>query len=198
MPHITLPDGLPGITGPLAFRPETAKPMRALAEFLLRGPNTLSSADREIIATYTSSQNDCHFCQTSHGAAAAHHLGGTSELASNFALISEIKRDFESAPISAKLKALLNIAGHVQQGGKRVTNDDIARARKEGATDTEIHDTVLIAAAFCMYNRYVDGLATWAPQEQEAYIPMGAHMAHEGYVNPPAQKPAAHPETVTA
>jgi len=92
MPHITLPDGLPGITGPLAFRPETAKPMRVLAEFLLRGPNTLSSADREIIATYTSKQNDCHFCQTSHGAAAAHHLGGASELASNFALISEIKR----------------------------------------------------------------------------------------------------------
>ena len=164
MPHIALPEGLPGITGPLAFRPETAKPMRALAEFLLRGPNTLSSADREIIATYTSSQNDCHFCQTSHAAAAVHHLGGPSELASNFALISGIKRDFESAPISAKLKALLNIAGHVQQGGKRVTTDDIARARKEGATDTEIHDTVLIAAAFCMYNRYVDGLATWAPQ----------------------------------
>jgi uncharacterized peroxidase-related enzyme len=198
MPHITLPDGLPGITGLLAFRPETAKPMRALAEFLLRGPNTLSRADREIIATYTSSQNDCHFCQTSHGAAAAHHLGGTSELASNFGLISEIKRDFESAPISAKLKALLNIAGHVQQGGKRVTTEDIARARKEGATDIEIHDTVLIAAAFCMYNRYVDGLATWAPLEQEAYIPMGAHMAHEGYVNPPAQKPVTHPETVTA
>jgi uncharacterized peroxidase-related enzyme len=152
MPHMTLPDGLPGITGPLAFRPETAKPMRALA-FLLRGPNTLSRADREIIATYTSSQNDCHFCQTSHGAAAAHHLGGSSELASNFALISKIKRDFESAPISAKLKALLNIAGHVQQCGKRVTTEDIARARKEGATDTEIHNTVLIAAAFCMYNR---------------------------------------------
>jgi uncharacterized peroxidase-related enzyme len=172
--------------------------MRALAEFLFRGPNTLSSADREIIATYTSSQNDCHFCQTSHAAAAAHHVGSTSELASNFALISEIKRDFETAPISAKLKALLNIAGHVQQGGKRVTTEDIARAREEGATDTEIHDTVLIAAAFCMYNRYVDGLATWAPQEQEAYIPMGAHMAHEGYINAPAQKPAPHPETVTA
>ena len=86
----------------------------------------------------------------------------------------------------------------MQQGGKRVTTEDIARAREQGATDTELHDTVLIAAAFCMYNRYVDGLATWAPQEQEAYIPMGAHMAHEGYVNPPAQKPASHPETVTA
>ncbi|MEO8737980.1 MAG: carboxymuconolactone decarboxylase family protein [Edaphobacter sp.] len=185
MAHITLPEGLPGITGPFAFRPETAKPMRALAEFLLRGPNTLSSSDREILATYTSSQNDCHFCQTSHGAAAAHHLGAESELTAIFALIAEIKRDFESAPISSKLKALLNIAGHVQQGGKRVTTEDIARARAEGATDTEIHDTVLIAAAFCMYNRYVDGLATWAPQEQEAYIPMGARMAHQGYTAAP-------------
>lgn len=189
MAHITLPEGLPGITGPFAFRPETAKPMRALAEFLLRGPNTLSSSDREILATYTSSQNDCHFCQTSHGAAAAHHLGAESELTANFALIAEIKRDFESAPISSKLKALLNIAGHVQQGGKRVTIEDIARARAEGATDTEIHDTVLIAAAFCMYNRYVDGLATWAPQEQEAYIPMGARMAHQGYTAAPEQAP---------
>src|ERR1700723_2544273 len=197
MPHITLPEGLPGIPGPLAFRPETAKPMRALAEFLLRGPNTLSSADREIIATYTSSQNDCHFCQTSHAAAAVHHLGGPSELAGNLLRIAAIKRDFESAPIASKLKALLNIAGHVQQGGKRVTTEDIARARGEGATDTEIHDTVLIAAAFCMYNRYVDGLATWAPQEQEAYIPMGARMAHEGYVAGPAPNSAAPPEAAT-
>lgn len=187
MAHITLPEGLPGITGPFAFRPETAKPMRALAEFLLRGPNTLPSSDREILATYTSSQNDCHFCQNSHGAAAVHHLGAESDLPANLALIAEIKRNFEAAPISSKLKALLNIAGHVQQGGKRVTTEDIARARAEGATDTEIHDTVLIAAAFCMYNRYVDGLATWAPQEQEAYLPMGARMAREGYTAAPAQ-----------
>ena len=197
MAHITLPEGLPGITGPLAFRPETAKPLRALAELLLRGPNTLSSAEREIIATYTSSQNDCHFCQTSHGAAAAHHLGNPSELDANFVLIAQIKRDFESAPISSKLKALLNIAGHVQQGGKRVTTEDIARARTEGATDTEIHDTVLIAAAFSMYNRYVDGLATWAPQDEEAYIPMGARMAHEGYIAASAPNSVARSEAVT-
>jgi len=195
MAHITLPDGLPGITGPFAFRPETAKPMRELAEILLRGPNSLSSADRELIATYTSSQNDCHFCQTSHGAAAAHHLGGKSELDGNFALIAQIKADFESAPISPKLKALLNIAGHVQQGGKKVTSDDISRARQEGATDIEIHDTVLIAAAFCMYNRYVDGLATFAPKELEAYIPMGERMAHVGYTSAP---PAPAPGSVSA
>jgi len=198
MAHISLPEGLPGISGAFAFRPETAKPMRELAEILLRGPNSLSSADREIIATYTSSQNDCHFCQTSHGAAAAHHLASAlqpapSELAANFELIDSIKRDFEAASISPKLKALLNIAGHVQQGGKRVTTEDIARARQEGATDIEIHDTVLIAAAFCMYNRYVDGLGTWAPQEREAYIPMGARLAHQGYTAPPPSAPAPKP-----
>ncbi len=80
-----------------------------------------------------------------------------------------------------------------------MTTEDIARARAEGATDIEIHDTVLIAAAFCMYNRYVDGLATWAPQEQQAYIPMGARMAHQGYVTAPtAAKPVEVPEEVTA
>src|SRR5277367_3591141 len=141
MAHITLPEGLPGITGLLAFRPETAAPMRTLSEFLLRGPNSLTSAEREIIATYTSSQNDCYFCQMGHGAAAAHHLGG------NLELIDQIKRNFHTAPISNKLKALLTIAGQVQKGGKHVTAEDIAKARAQGASDMEIHDTVLIAAA---------------------------------------------------
>jgi uncharacterized peroxidase-related enzyme len=183
MAHITLPEGMPGISGPMAYRPETGKPLRALAEILLRGPNSLTSAEREIIATYTSSQNDCFFCQTSHGAAASHHLGG------NLELIDQIKRDFEAAPISDKLKALLAIAGQVQKGGKHVTTEDIDRARKEGATDLEIHDTVLIAAAFCMYNRYVDGLATWAPRDPEAYLAMGKRLAEQGYVNAGAPVP---------
>ena len=68
-----------------------------------------------------------------------------------------------SAPISAKLKALLRIAASVQRGGRNVSSADVAAARAEGATDLEIHDTVLIAAVFCMANRYVDGLATWPP-----------------------------------
>ena len=183
MPHIKLPEGLPGISGPFAFRPETAKPMRALAEILLRGPSTLSSGERELIATYTSSQNDCYFCQTSHGAAAAHHLGGS------FELIDQVKRDFHTAPISEKLKTLLAIAGQVRKGGKHVTTSDIDRARQAGATDLEIHDTVLIAAAFCMYNRYVDGLDTWAPRDPAAYAAMGVRLAEQGYVNTPAADP---------
>ena len=185
MAHITLPENLPGITGPMAFRPETAQPLRALAEVLLRGPNLLTRGEREMIATYISSQNDCYFCQTSHGAAAAHHLGGDMDL------VDQVKQDFRQAPISEKLKALLAIAGQVQKGGKHVTTENIAHAREAGASDVEIHDTVLIAAAFCMYNRYVDGLATWAPRDPEANKVMGAQMADQGYLRSPSAAPAA-------
>lgn len=176
MAHIQLPEGLPGITGPMTISPETAKPLRELAEVLLRGPNTLTSAEREMIATYVSSQNDCWFCQLSHGAAAAEHLGG------NYELVDRIKFDFNQAEVSGKLKALLAIAGNVQKGGKHVTAEDVERARQQGATDKEIHDTVLIAAAFCMYNRYVDGLGTWQPTDPNAYREMGRRLANEGYV----------------
>jgi uncharacterized peroxidase-related enzyme len=176
MPHISLPEGLPGITGGFAYRPETAKPLRELAETLLRGPNSLTSGEREMIATFVSSRNDCGFCRDSHRAAAAHHLEG------NYALVDAVTRDYQAASISPKLRALLTIAGKVQQGGKQVTHDDVERARAEGATDVEIHDAVLIAAAFCMYNRYVDGLATWTPTDHEAYDQMGQRMAQQGYV----------------
>ncbi len=180
MPHINLPKDLPGISANFAFRPETAKPMRDLAHILLHEPNSLTPAERELIATYVSSLNDCYFCQTSHGAAAAAHLG-------NAATVKQVKSDFTQAPISEKLKCLLVIAGKVQQGGKNVTTADVAAARAQGATDIEIHDTVLIAAAFCMYNRYVDGLATWQPTDESMYAQMGKHLASEGYRTPSIQ-----------
>ncbi len=176
MPHIALPDGMPGITAGFAFRPETATPMRELAEVLLRGPNTLTSGEREMIATFVSARNDCAFCRDSHRAAAAHHLGG------NYDLVDAVANDYRTAPISPKLKALLTIAAKVRQSGTAVTAEDVARARTEGATDVEIHDTVLIAAAFSMFNRYVDGLATLTPSDPHAYHAMGQRMAHEGYV----------------
>ena len=175
MAHIPLPEGIPGIRGPLNAHPETAKPLLELAQALLRGDSTLSEGDREIIATYVSSQNECTFCSSSHGAAAKHLLND------DFELIEQVWSDYERAPISDKLKSLLNIAGKVQQGGQNVTEEDVTRAQKEGATDKEIHDTVLIAAAFCMYNRYVDGLNTWAPKDLSDYDEMGAVMAEEGY-----------------
>ena len=96
----------------MLISPDTTKPLRELAEVLLRGPNSLTPAEREMIATYVSSENDCYYCQHSHGAAAAEHLGG------NYGLIDQIKQNFSGAPVSEKLKALLLIAGKVQKGGK--------------------------------------------------------------------------------
>jgi uncharacterized peroxidase-related enzyme len=177
MAHIELPEGLPGISGGFAFRPETAKPMRELAHLLLHEPGSLTPGERELIATYVSSQNDCHFCQASHGAAATSHLGGDE-------VVKQVKTDFQTAPVTPKLKALLAIAGKVQRGGKNVTDEDVAHARNLGATDLEIHDTVLIAAAFCMYNRYVDGLGTWQPHDHSMYAEMGKHLAEHGYLEP--------------
>ncbi len=177
MPHIALPENLPGISAGFAFRPETAKPMRELAHILLHEPSTLTPGERELIATFVSSRNCTQFCVASHGAAAANHLGDA-------ATVEAVKTDFATAPISAKLKALLHIAGKVQQDGKMVTSADVEAARREGATDLEIHDTVLIAAAFCMYNRYVDGLGTWQPTDPEMYAQMGKHLAEQGYRTP--------------
>ena len=175
MPHISLPN-LPGIRGPMAFRPETSKPLNELVEVLLRHPNSLSQGERELIATYVSSQNNCHYCQSIHGAIAAAHLDGNEEL------VQCVKYDFNSAEVSLKLKALLAIAGKVQQDGKKVTEADVQAARDQGATDLEIHDTVLIAAAFCMYNRYVDGLATVQPKDPDLYRQRGKMVARGGYV----------------
>jgi uncharacterized peroxidase-related enzyme len=180
MAHIQLTEGLPGIRGLFAFRPEMAAPLCELAEVLLHQPNSLSAADRELIATYVSSENDCFYCQTSHGAIAAFHLGGDDET------VVKVKKNAQTAPVSDKLKALLAIAGKVQKGGKQVSGEDIEKARQQGATDLEIHDTVLIAAAFCMYNRYVDGLATWAPPEIESYRERAATVAVGGYRKIPA------------
>ena len=176
MAHIKLPDGVPGIRGPMMFRPETAKPLNEIVDVLLRGPHPLSPGERELIATYVSSQNDCRYCQTIHGAIAAHHLNGNEDL------VSCVKHDPETVSISLKLKALLHIAGKVRQSGKDVCAQDIERARVQGASDLEIHDTVLIAAVFCMCNRYVDGLATWTPDDPDFYRRRAAIVATNGYV----------------
>jgi uncharacterized peroxidase-related enzyme len=175
MAHITLNTNYPGISGLLAYRPETAKPLCDLAEILLRGESTLTSGERELIATYVSARNDCIFCQHSHGAAAAAHWGG------NETLVGEVKKGVFPGEITPKIRALLGIAGKVQLGGLNVTEADICAARDEGATDREIHDTVLIAAAFCMYNRYVDGLGTWAPENPDDYRESGVRLAERGY-----------------
>ncbi len=176
MAHIKLNnEQLPGIVGLLDYSPATAAPLTALADALLVADSTLTKAERELIAASVSYWNGCHFCHTSHAAIAVAHFK------SDISLIDDIKKGLPHTDVSDKLRALLHIAHQVQKGGKHVTEEDITAARKTGATDKEIHDTVLIAAAFCMYNRYVDGLGTWAPAKNEEYIEMGQAIAQRGY-----------------
>jgi uncharacterized peroxidase-related enzyme len=178
MAHIDLQldeQKFPGITGPLHFRPETAEPLNQLAEVLLHGPHTLSRGERELIAAYVSGLNQCNFCCNSHSAFAAVQLDG------GMSLVDQVRRDVDSAPVSAKMRALLHIAAAVQTGGHSVTTALIEAARSAEASDVEIHDTVLIAAAFCMYNRYVDGLGTLAPQDPAAYVAAAERIVADGY-----------------
>jgi uncharacterized peroxidase-related enzyme len=178
MAFINLENDFPGIRGPMAYSPETGKALNELAEILLHDDNnSLSRGEREMIGAYVSSQNDCFYCQNVHGALAQHYFECDMQL------IDDIKKDYQSASISPKLKALLSIAGSVQKGGKYVTTEQIEHAKDLGATDKEIHDTVLMAAAFCMFNRYVDGLNTWAPQDRQVYVERAAMRAKEGYAN---------------
>jgi len=176
MAHIQLNDeNLPGIIGLLHYSPQTAKPLNDLAEVLLVEDSTLTRGERELIASSVSHWNDCHFCHTSHGAAAA------ALMEQPVSLLTDIKNGLKQTEVSPKMRALLEIAKQVQKGGKHVTTSNIEKAREEGATDKEIHDTVLIAAAFCMFNRYVDGLATWASEDDEAFMPIGEMLAQNCY-----------------
>ena len=178
MAYINLQNDLPGIRGPMAYSPETGKALNELAEILLHDDNnTLSRGEREMIGAYVSSENDCFFCQNVHGAMAQHYFECDAQF------IEEIKKDYSSASISDKLKALLSIAGSVQKGGKYVTAKQVEHAKSLGASDKEIHDTVLIAAAFCMFNRYVDGLNTWAPRDRQVYVDRAKIRAEDGYAN---------------
>jgi uncharacterized peroxidase-related enzyme len=174
MPHIDLPDA-PGILAGMMFRPETAAPLNDLAEVLLRGDSTLSRGEREIIAAYVSQLNSCNFCHNSHATFAALQLEG------GWDVVDQVMADPDDAPISPKLRALLAIAAQVQQSGRAVTTETVQVAKDQGASDVEIHDTVLIAAAFCMFNRYVDGLGTIAPPTRADYEPMGQMIVTAGY-----------------
>jgi uncharacterized peroxidase-related enzyme len=176
VPHITLNSGEPGIRGLLAFRPETGRPLSELAEVLLRGPSALSRGERELLAAYVSALNDCRYCAASHGACAA------AQLPAGMTLVEQVRADPASAPVSAKLRSLLAIAAAVTKSGRDVTADQVAAAAAAGATDLEIHDTVLIAALFCMFNRYVDGLATVAPDDPARYAAGARRLVADGYL----------------
>ena len=181
MPHITLNSEDPGIRGLLRYRPETGRPIGELAEVLLRGPSTLTRGERELIAAYVSALNGCRYCAASHAASAA------AQLPDGMALVEQVRADAGTAQVSAKLKALLAIAAAVQHSGLSVTAGLVADARAAAATDLEIHDTVLIAAAFAMMNRYVDGLATIAPEDPAVYAAGAQRLISQGYLPPPAE-----------
>jgi uncharacterized peroxidase-related enzyme len=176
VPHIDVDNDLPGIVSLIHYRPETGRPLLALAEALLRTPTPLSPGERELIAAYVSSLNQCNFCAASHSAFAA------AQLPEGMALVTSVCADPQQAPLSDKLKALLRIAGQVQQSGRAVTEAAVTAARQANATDVEIHDTVLIAAAFCMYNRYVDGLAAVTPDDPAGYAQVAEVIASSGYL----------------
>jgi uncharacterized peroxidase-related enzyme len=183
MPYIPLSDDLPGIRGLLAYKPASGITVAQLIEQLLRGDSPLSSADRERIAAHVSRLNDCEFCARSH-AAAINHLElpvavGSAHPTLNSATLNSATHD----PVpSAKLLALLDLATEVTRGGRYVRPETINAARVAGAGDEDIHDTVLIASAFCMLNRYVDGLRAVTPTEDAAYDAMGIQMAAYGYL----------------
>lgn len=178
MAHIQVPEGVPGIRSLVMFRPETGKPLYELAQVLLRGESPLSEGDRELIAAYVSHLNNCMFCMSSHAAAARCLYGDERNI------VTDVLNDMQHSNISDKLKTLLRIAGKVQVLGKEVLPGDIEAARKQGADDREIHDTVLIAATFSMFNRYVDGLASFTPTDEKEYEAMGKRMVEKGYVPP--------------
>jgi uncharacterized peroxidase-related enzyme len=178
MAHIAAPQGVPGIRSLVMFRPDTGKHLYDLVQILLRGPSPLAPAERELIATHVSAKNNCMFCMNSH-AAAARELYGAERNVVDCVINNEI-----GTMVSNKMKALLVIAGKVQQSGKSVTPEDIEEARRQGAGDRDIHDTVLIAATFSMFNRYVDGLASYTPEDPKTYEEMGKRMTTMGYILP--------------
>ncbi|GAB3755702.1 carboxymuconolactone decarboxylase family protein [Spirosoma pomorum] len=183
MPHIPLPEHLPGITGLLEYRLDTAIPIRELTQLLLRGESTLTPGERELIATLVSSRNCTRFCTAAHAKAADLLLGDPQ-------ITQAVIADPETAPISEKMKALLQLAAQTQQSGSAVTPETVERAHRAGATDREIHDTVLLSALFCLYNKYVDGMATVAPADAGFYDILGERIVNRGYGRPPGGYPA--------
>ncbi|MFF5788453.1 carboxymuconolactone decarboxylase family protein [Streptomyces sp. NPDC012693] len=175
MPHIRIANDLPGIRGLMTDRPDTAAPLNAIADTLLRGDSPLTRGERELIAAYVSELNATRFCADTHGAAAAAQLDGGIDL------VKAVQHDAATASLTPLLRALLRIAAEVQAQAAPVRDETISAARAEGATDTHIHDTVLIAAAFCMYNRYVSGLATVLPTEPGYYEEAGRRITAHGY-----------------
>ena len=194
MPHIAVDPTIPGIRAFLNYRADTGAILSDFSEALLRGPSPLTVTERELIASFVSSRNECRFCTGAHSYAAKHNLLlGHATPESAEALVEAVKCDYTTAPVSPKLKALLAIADKVRADARTVSEADVAAARAAGAGDRDIHDAVLVAAAFCMFNRYVDGLRATTPTDAATYELIGERLAKNGYTKPsflPGGKPA--------
>jgi uncharacterized peroxidase-related enzyme len=173
-----LPD-VPGIVVAMRLSPGLETHLRGLANELLVNDfpgATLTRAERELIATAASAANDCFYCMDSHGAFAT-ALGASPRI------IDAIKLG-GSEGADAKLTALLHVARVVRKNPRDLTREDVARATDAGATDGDTQLTVLIASAFCMFNRMVDGLRAQTPATEDAYRARAAEIAEHGYSDP--------------
>jgi uncharacterized peroxidase-related enzyme len=179
-----LPD-VPGILAAIRLTPGLGVHLRGLADELLVNAfpgATISRGEREMLATAVSAENDCFYCMDSHGAfaTAVFERSGATGLE---ALIDGIKLG-SSDGVDEKMQALLHIARVVRRDSRELTASDVAAAKTAGASDADVQLAVLIASAFSMYNRMVDGFRAKTPPTAEAYRARAAEIAEHGYSSP--------------
>jgi uncharacterized peroxidase-related enzyme len=180
----SLPD-VPGILAAIRLTPGLGVHLRGLADELLVNDfpgTTLVRAEREMLATATSAANDCFYCMDSHGAFATALLEKTGDT-ERVALIDTIKIG-SSDGLDPKMQALLHIARTVQRAPRELTAGDVDAAITAGASDADVQLAVLIASAFSMYNRMVDGFRAQTPPSAEAYRARASEIADFGYSAP--------------
>ena len=180
----SLPD-VPGILAAIRLTPGLGVHLRGLADELLVNDfpgTTLVRAEREMLATATSAANDCFYCMDSHGAFATALLEKTGEN-DRVGLIDTIKVG-SSDGLDPKMQALLHISRTVQRAPRELTATDVDAALAAGASDADVQLAVLIAAAFSMYNRMVDGFRAPTPPTAEAYRARASEIADFGYSAP--------------
>jgi uncharacterized peroxidase-related enzyme len=179
-----LPDA-PGITAAMGLTPGLGVHLRGLADEMLVHDfpgATLRRAEREMIATAVSAGNDCFYCMDSHAAFATELLARDGD-AVRTPLVDELKVG-SLGGFDPKMRALLDIAGVVRRNPLELTAAHVEGAKSAGATDGDVQLAVLIASAFSMYNRLVDGLRAMTPPTTEPYAEPARRIADQGYSAP--------------